>query len=451
MASKKKENITVPTAVLVAVLIALAAYSLPALRAQMLWCCLLGMAGLLVGWVLGRGRNLPTPTLKGDTRPDSVLTGSSAGNTLGHEIDAVDWREILAELSWLQNSDDLLERYQCFIRLAENSLNHALGGCGISLWCPDHNYQNLIECVINPGGKSGVFSRTTRARGANSRMACRVPLDSAVIRKTLQTGKSYLAAPTGKDSFSGGSDPVSLRTDACMVLYREFGQPLLINVERIGTEGRLVDADAFGAAVRLIKLFWDQLQAANRRQWRAEHDEISGALRDQVFLRQGHDWAESLYRRDELFSLVVITVRGFRSMFAGNSRQGRRLHGLLGRSLRRILTDNAEEFILGKMADDVFVLMLAGKDSFISQALMQSVVAKLQEEMKKYAPCDAPEVLAVDIQWTIADHKQYQGDLEGLLDRIYRRLFAPAANGRQNIHRIVLKGDDSEAVLVPCK
>jgi hypothetical protein len=355
--------------------------------------------------------------------------------------------EILDELTLMQNSEDLLERYQVFVRMAQKSLNHVLGCCAVSLWCPEHDYRNLIECVIRPGGEPVHGGLSSSSNNASRRDPCRMPIDSQVIRDTLKTGKPYLASASSRAALVTGNAEDSLRTDACLVLYREYGQPLLINAELIGVDSKGGDAEAFPAAVRLINLFWRQLQAANQRQWLAEHDEPSRALRDEVFLRQAQEWASNLSRRDELFALVVITMQGFRSMFAGSSDQWRCLSGLLGRCLQEVIGAQGEKFLLGKMADDVFALVLADKDVFLADVLMRSVVEKLGPQMNQDTALSTLNVLAVDIQWSIADHKQYQGDMERLLNKVYRRLFTRAQNKHRNTHRIVLEDESSEVAL----
>ncbi|MCP4708111.1 MAG: hypothetical protein GY869_05765, partial [Planctomycetes bacterium] len=189
----------------------------------------------------------------------------------------------------------------------------------------------------------------------------------------------------------------------------------------------------------------------NQRQWLIEHDPTSRALRDEIFLQRGQAWAEKFKRRDDLFTLVVITVQGFRSMFSGNSQQWRRLSAIVGRCLNKVLHEKSPKYLLGKMADDVFALMLPSKDNFLTDAFMHSIAKYFGEEMIRDSATDALDMVAVDIQWAIADHQSYQGNLEQLLNRIYRDLFSQTDQEHKHTHRIVLSDPQNEVEVQTCK
>ncbi|KPK78239.1 MAG: hypothetical protein AMJ79_00060 [Phycisphaerae bacterium SM23_30] len=357
-------------------------------------------------------------------------------------------RGILNELSLMLSSNDLKERYQCFIRVVESSLEHALGYCGVTLWCPDEECENLIECVIEPSRTKSRFP----AGAAPLRVPCRVPLDSQVIRDSLLTGEPYLGLVKGANQVMLGRTPeATLQCDACIPLYRNYGQPLLISVERIEEMGRKCRREDFQASVQLINLFWKQLQSTNQRQWLVEHDQTSGALRDEVFLRQGQTWANTYQRRDEPFTVVVITVRGFRSIFTGNSQQWRRLSKVVGRCLNKVLREKSSKYLLGKMADDVFALMLPSKDNFLTDAVMHTLADRFGQEMVSDKAIETLDILAVDIQWSIADHNSYEGNLEILLNKIYRRLFSRNHEDHKHTHRIILNEQSGTVEIQPCK
>lgn len=355
-------------------------------------------------------------------------------------------RDIIQELNLMQSSGNLIERYQSFEILVENVLNHVIGRCSISLWCPEEDYQNLIECVIKtsntPDGRASTFSPD---RGCQHRPS-RVPLDLDVMRQSLKSGKPYLAEnPKAKSKPSANNTGFSLTCHACIPLYREYGQPLIINVERTETRPDKWSADDksasedFYTAVSLINLFWKQLQAANQREWVAQHDQSTGVLRDEEFLRRAQQWADRLVRKDELFAVVVITVGGFRGMFAGKSRQWRNLAGTIGHCLNKILIDQHGELLLGKMADDVFALILPWKDKFLAQAAMNPIISTLQQELahdKKLLM--EQDVMAVDLQWMVTDHKQYKANIEQLLNQVYSDLFSHNQPDQREYFRIVL-------------
>ncbi len=47
-------------------------------------------------------------------------------------------------------------------------------------------------------------------------------------------------------------------------------------------------------------------------------------------------------------------------------------------------------------------------------------------------------MMAIDIHWTTGGQKLYRGELVGMLDKIYRRLFCRGENKQNNDYRIVL-------------
>jgi len=403
-------------------------------------------AAACAGFTFGRGRqNLPSagktnqlPHPDAPAHPNAPL---GQNQNIGH------LRDVLNDVIGIQESADLLERYQYFIKVTEETLKHAVGPCGISLWSPDRNQQSLTECVIRPNRPSGHHFEATLAQAAGSRPPCSVRLDSPVMRQTLRTGRPYLAPldQSARPDYNPASSP-ALRCDGCIALYRDYGQPILINIERTEPALNRPEPAAFHAAVELINLFWKQLQFTNQRQWAIEHEPDSRALRYEVFLNQAQDLADKAHHTDELFSLVLIAVQGFRSMFGDNSRQWRLLSGLFGQCLGNILTQNNEQFVLGKLADDIFALMLPRSDSFLAQAVMKALVARLGDEMSGSKAAENLDVIALDLRWIVADHRQYYGSMEQLLEKIYRRLFSREADKDQHLQRIVLGAAVAEAI-----
>jgi len=388
------------------------------------------VAAALVGYALGyKGSTLPVQSIetidKGGAIAQKQKQQGPARSVPGRKNPGDNYlRGILDELSLMQGSGDLLERYQCFIRVAENSLYHVLGPCSVSLWCPDHEHTNMIECVIKPSEKLDDSSGPGWANTHQMRQPCQVPLDSEVIRRAIKSGEPYIAFMdnTG-DLMAGCATETSLPCDACVPLYRTYGQPLLIVAQRHRNVAVNFCPEDFDAAVKLINLFWKHLQTTNERQWIIEHDTSSGALRDEVFLRRAQSRAKQACRCDEPFTLVVITVRGFRSMFAGHAGQWRTLSGLVGRSLIKILSVKNEEFLFGKMADDVFALMLSRTDEFLARAMMDTLSGRLAQEIKNDPLIKGLDVGAIEVCWSLADHRRYDGAMEVLLDEIYRCLF----------------------------
>ena len=393
-------------------------------------------AGLFLGGAGGRETHrvdmsggATATTASGDADVEREAPGADSADTM--------LRDLLAELTSMQNSTDLLERYQCFTRVAESILSRSVGAVGVSLWCPDDKHENLVECVIKPTRPNRPVGRW--AGGRSDRPPCVVPLDSVEIRRSLESDRPVLTGSLGLTVLAGGQFPEqSLRCDGCIPLFREHGQPLLVIFERTNDSGKDDGGQAFSVAVSLIKSFWDQLQGINQRQWLIEHDTRSGALRGEAFLREAQVWADQLHQQDELFSVVVITVRGFRSMFAGKSAQWRNLYSVVGRCLSDILTAQSEKFLLGAMADDVLALLLPHKDAFLCELLMKSITAGLAEQMQRSTKLELTDVLAIDLQWRCADHRRYRHSIQRHLDGIYGQLFGENDSDGNYSFRITL-------------
>jgi len=128
-------------------------------------------------------------------------------------------------------------------------------------------------------------------------------------------------------------------------------------------------------------------------------------------------------------------------MFAGKSHQWRNLYGLFSRCLRNILTSRNEEFLLGAMADDVLALLLPRKDAFLARALIKNMTTKLNEEIKKTDHSSLTDIMAIEMQWRVADHLDYQESIGDLLDEIYSKLFNRDEDSQNQHYRIVLNPD----------
>ncbi|MBN2377531.1 MAG: GGDEF domain-containing protein [Sedimentisphaerales bacterium] len=360
-------------------------------------------------------------------------------------------RGVLEELALLHETDDLLERYQSFIRVVEKSLFYVLGPCNVTLWSPDSDNNNLIECVIMPQNQTKKRTKSL-SRSVPPRKPCVLPLDSVVVRESLDSGRAYWIGSNNSEVFLAGRSPQDgLRTDVCIPLYRDYGKPLLVNAERAGGSETLCKKENFKSAVQLIEFFWKQLQATNQRQWLAEHDENTQALRAETFLEKSQSWADDLFRQDELFSLTVITVRGFRRTFAGNSQNWRSLCRQLGRCLRQCIARRQDSFLLGKMSDDVFAVLLPGKDKFLAETLMKAALEDVGREMTANLFMAEKDYVALESFWTTTDSRQYCGAIEKLLNDIYRRLFIGQEDSVDRVYKIMFGEQAGERISASCR
>lgn len=375
------------------------------------------MAAVAIGWGLvsyGVGRYWRERGWDSETA--SALSVSMKENDEDRFL-----HEIVKELSHMQSSQDLLERYQGFERMVEASLFRALGPCTVTYWCPDNRWRELVECVIRPTG--GAETAVGRGGMIQGRSPCRVPLDSRIIEHVLRSQRPYLKYDPGSSRLMVSYAPEgSLPSEACISLERLYGQPLVVNVNKI-CEPLRVRPDDFYLAVDLITLFWEQLQATNQRQWMVEHEEASRALRDDAFLRQAQQRAEQAQQADERFSLIVLAIHGFRGMFAGQAHRWRELHGVIGREVYHAISEHKAEVLLGKMADDIFVVQLPHTDEFLADALMRKVIGSLQRRLPQDLVLRRLDIMAIEARWALADQKKYAGSVSDMLNGLYRRMF----------------------------
>ena len=338
------------------------------------------------------------------------------------------------ELTLLHTSDDLYERYQCFIRLTEDSLQDVLGPCDITLWCLDHNPEYLIECLIPSTGSAN--ASITRYTHRHHR-PYRIKLDCPVIRHALSTKQPCMISSLQKVSELHHCPKDQLLSDACIPLYRDYGQPVIASIKRTRPYTALDKNENFYQACKLIRLFWEQLQIANQRQWQSEHDMNDNVLHEQAFIEHAQNYAAKAARQDELFCLVVITLQGFRSMFAGQSQQWRRLSSLISQSLHGCLDKAHQDFFLGKMADDVFAILLHRTDQFLAKALMDKVLEQVDREIGSSRELQTLDVHELTVKWTLADHQKYRQSITDMLDNIYGGLFPPGVD--QPLHEYHIK------------
>ena len=108
--------------------------------ASIMWILLCGAVGL-AGYSLG---NKPRESI-----PEKTVASNDASNqpvvSAPTHLPAQQLHNVIDELTLLHTSSDLYERYQCFIRLVEDGLRHALGPCCATLWCLDRDQKHLVE------------------------------------------------------------------------------------------------------------------------------------------------------------------------------------------------------------------------------------------------------------------------------------------------------------------
>ncbi|MBN2211284.1 MAG: GGDEF domain-containing protein [Sedimentisphaerales bacterium] len=365
--------------------------------------------------------------------------GRRENSALSIDQDVDFLRDVIGELTSLQQDDDLLERYQCFTRLTKQAMERVFGPCSVSLWCQDDSGARLVECMIT--------SNIAPVGASSHREPCRLPLDNPVHRLILETGKPYLAFAS-KANISSSVNPLegTLKCLAALVLERPYGRPVLVNVDRIHDAERNINPRSFYLAVDLIRLMWSQLQAVNQRQWDKDHDPISRALRDDVFLERTEQWARQAQKSDQLFAVAVLALHGFRGAFAGQAHQWRQLSGAVSRIITETLNQRGRIFLLGRMADDVFALYLPHADSFIAQTVTQHLTHMLATALPVEAQKQRWNLSGLELRWGRTDIQDYCGSMTDLLNRHYRLMFTRSANKPECIVYIDFQNTPRETI-----
>ena len=395
---------------------------------------MLACAAFCAGLVFSENKIIADNSQEGASQIEPVRALSLESTRESHTKNTHAMKGILTGLSVMHHSQDLYERYQCFVQVIENGFNEVFGPCNVTLWCPDKNNDKLVECVIQPNisirNGSGEFAESH----FRDRQACEIPLDIDIVKKALATKQPCLVTNVIKQYQSPGLQP---KFDVCIPLFREFGQPVLVMARRIKNAGTPFSTEVFLEWVEIIRHFWQQLQATNQRQWRVEHSELDGVLRDQFFLERAESLVSDWNQKNELFSLCVVSIGGFRQTLGGQADLWRRMTGLFGRSLDESLVNRKEEFLLGRMADDVFVVLLPRKDRYIAQVCFEQVLDGLSQMIT--ARCESERIYnrVMELQWSLADHTDYRGSVATLLSEIYKGLFETGESDHAKFHRLL--------------
>jgi GGDEF domain-containing protein len=395
---------------------------------------MLGCAAFCAGLVFSENSTNSGDSQEGESqiqpvgvRPPDSTHGSDTRNTQA-------MKEILTGLSVMHHSQDLYERYQCFIQVIENGFNEVFGPCNVTLWCPDKSNDKLVECVIQPNISLRNASGEFVDPHMRDRQACEIPLDIDIVKKALATKQPSLVTDVIKQYQSPGLQP---KFDVCIPLFREFGQPVLVMARRINNAGMPFNTEIFLEWVEIIRHFWQQLQATNQRQWRVEHSELDGVLRDQFFLERAESLVTDWSQKNELFSLCVISIGGFRQTLGGQADLWRQTTGLFGRSLDESLINRKEEFLLGRMADDVFVVLLPRKDRYIAQVCIEQVLDGLGQRIATRCQSERIDNRVMELQWSLADHTDYRDSVATLLSEVYKGLFETGESDHAIFHRLL--------------
>ncbi len=397
----------------------------------------------LTGLFINRNRSNPLPEYcnpQTTSKEISPQQNTKTMSKLPHQ-ESEYLQGVLSELSLMHSCDDVYQRYQCFIRIIEDGFYHILGPCCVTLWYPDPHSEYLVECQIKPSMNLGVFTDGFTVDKHIERNPYKMKLDSFVIQRSLEEKNPYLLSvtePIPKSAIKG-----SFECDACIPLYRNYGQPLLVCVRHTADKKIAGSQKSFEEISDLIKLFWEQLQISNQLQWIGQHDPDNKILRHNGFLEQAEDKAMRAIKQDQLFSVVVVMVYGFRGMFSGQSQRWRKITTLLTQALTECLAEKNQDALMGKMADDVFAIMLPRTDAFIANNLMQTLMKDVGENLNANAN-EVMGMMDLEIQWSLSDHRDFNGSMSEMLDDIYEKLFTDIRSGQNHPARIVLTSNVSE-------
>ena len=436
--------LTIITAGLYLLLLASGPLTQTGLFTQAVTLGVFGGAVFMTGWLLRRNSAM-TANLEANSSPRCeavVAPAADAANSPATSADTL--KDILTELSVMHRSQDLYERYQCFLHVIENGLGACFGPCNVTLWCPDKNRHKLVECRIRREASTGHSLSDGSEPYSRDRQTCEISLDIDIVQEALATQQPAVATDVVRQFQAPTWQP---KFDICIPLFRAFGQPVLVMARRITPAGPSFNREVFQECVEIIRHFWQQLQATNQRQWRVEHSELDGVLRDQFFLQRAEALASQWSEKNELFSLCVVSIRGFRQTLGGEAEAWRQMTSLFGRSLDACLIERSEEFLLGRMADDVFVVLLPRQDRFIAQVCFEKVLDSLHPLLA--ARCEPGRLprQGLDIQWSLADHTHYDGSIQTLLSEIYKGLFAADETAHVKFQRRLASADCSEVPL----
>lgn len=296
---------------------------------------------------------LPPPAT--ESVPDSVPSGGGPARL--HRITG----EFLA---WLVEHEDQADLWVSFDQLVRELLTEHLGA-------------TRVRCYhVRPGCETlqtiAQFERTAAPKGPSAR--------AGILGHVATTGKEYSAddparGPLLADLAAGNTEswawvwPVRLGSATVGILaVGNLRQPDVLNNEVRQTVGQL------------ISLCWRHVACIERLQVVQRTDRASGVLtRNDFFTLAGHALADS-YRENEPVVIAVLALEGLRGLDdAGRWHDRDALIERLGQLItRRLRSDD----LVGRFADDRFVILLRRLDSGLGELIAKKTLATVTEDIE---------------------------------------------------------------------
>lgn len=284
--------------------------------------------------------------------PDSTTT--CAGTTLARRITG-------AFLMWLGEHDDHADLWISFDQLVRELLTEHLGA-------------TRVRCYhVRPGCEMlqtiAQAERTATPKGPSAR--------AGVLGHVATTGREYADDDAAHgpllNDLAAASDetwawvwPIRLRNATVgIVAVGNLQQPEMLTDELRQTVGQL------------ISLCWRHVACIERLQVVQRTDRASGVLtRNDFFTLAGHALADS-YTENEPVVVAVLALEGLRGLDdAGCWHERDMLIERLGQLItRRLRSDD----LVGRFADDRFVILLRRLDSGLGRLIAQKTLAAAQE------------------------------------------------------------------------
>lgn len=316
--------------------------------------------GLLIGFglpaLLRRERAQP-PVLPGPVQP-VVTAGERAPEDAGRA------RRVLAALeSWLRESSRVEALWPALDQIVREVLTEHVGA-------------TRVRCFqVPPGAKTlqGLVQGSGEAVGPSAR--------EGVLGYVATSGKEYYA----RDRRHGALvDDLAARADATWAwVWPVQVDGVTAGVVAVGAlrEPALLDGDLRPLLGLVLTAYWRHVACLLRLRVERRTDQASGVLtRSDFFALAGHALADS-YRENEPVVVAVLALEGLRRLDdTGRWQERDRLIEDLGRAVaQRVRSDD----LVGRFADDRFVLLLRRLDSGLGRLIAEKLLHGAQERVAR--------------------------------------------------------------------
>lgn len=207
------------------------------------------------------------------------------------------------------------------------------------------------------------------------------PQANTWIEQVAASGRAFLRAPELTPDHAAVITPPALAMN-----LRVHGKT--IGVILLGSATPSPAAEHLESTSALLALFWSHVEAISERASATRVDASTGALNRSDFFHEANNAIAEASRGGGAVAAAVLTIEGLRSLDDnGHWRERDELLSEIGKRLRSGLR---ERDLLGRFADDRYVMLLSGADLCLARV----IAGKLITAVRNLGATAAPRIVA---------------------------------------------------------